>query len=68
MSLTSTLQERGKTADSVVDLPYAYAHQPWYRVTIEYKSAGQVVRSDTFINVAEKTADGEVLQRWERVT
>ena len=48
-----------------VSLPYAYSHPPGYRFTIEYKENGKVVRTETFVNVAEQTDDGEVLQRWE---
>jgi hypothetical protein len=54
-------------ATTEVHLPYAYAHPPGYRFTIEYKESGKVVRTETFVNVAEKMNDGEVLQRWERI-
>jgi hypothetical protein len=63
MTHTITLQSR----KAEFRLPYAYSHPPDYSVTIDWKDAGQVVRTETFVNVAEKMDDGEVLQRWERV-
>ena len=50
-----------------VRLPWPYSYPPGYRITVEHKKSGKVLRAEAYINCAELTADGETLMSWRSV-
>ena len=50
-----------------VRLPYANNLPAGYRITVEHKRSGQVVRTESYVNVAKRFDDGEVYMQWQRV-
>lgn len=50
-----------------VRLPYAGNLPAGYRITVEHKRSGQVVRTEDYVNVVLRFDDGEAYKQWKRV-